>query len=103
MVDFNQLHQSGFIAIAFDHKATLALVVNMLVVQIGKLNEGFIGLFKPVAHHTGVVVELVNKAQIFALKGRSLTCSASVMGIPVVKAERGDGKAAPAGASMLRD
>ena len=69
MVDFHQLHESGLIAIAFDHKATLALIVNMLVVQIGKLNEGFIGLFKPVAHHAGVVVELVNKAQIFALKG----------------------------------
>lgn len=46
MVDFNQLHQSGFIAIAFDDKAALALIVNMFVVQIGELNEGLVRLFK---------------------------------------------------------
>ena len=68
MVDFNQLHQSGFIAIAFDDKAALALIVNMFVVQIGELNEGLVRLFKPVAHDAGVVIELVDEAQIFALK-----------------------------------
>jgi len=69
MVDLNQLDQSGFIAVAFDDKAALTLIVNMFVVEIGKFNEGLIRLFKPIAHYAGVVIELVDKAQIFALKG----------------------------------
>lgn len=40
----------------------------MFVVQIGELNEGLVRLFKPVAHDAGVVIELVDEAQIFALK-----------------------------------
>ncbi len=80
MVDFNQLHQSGFIAIAFDDKAALALIVNMFVVQIGELNEGLVRLFKPVAHDAGVVIELVDEAQIFALKRAEFDVSASVSG-----------------------
>lgn len=68
MVDFNQLNQSGLFAVAFNDKAAFALIVNVFVVQVGKLNKGFIGLFKPVAHNAGVVVELVDKAKIFALK-----------------------------------
>lgn len=69
MVDFNQLYQPGFIAIAFDDKATLALIVDMFVVQIGELNEGLVWLFKSVAHDAGVVIELVDKAQIFPFEG----------------------------------
>jgi hypothetical protein len=36
----------------------------MFVVEIGKFYEGFIGFFKPVAHHAGVVVHLMDKRQI---------------------------------------
>lgn len=68
MVDFNQFHQSGLFTSAFNDKAAFALIVNVFVVQVGQFDKGFIGFFKPVTHNAGIVVELVDKAQVFALE-----------------------------------
>ena len=85
MVDFNQLHQSGFIAIAFDDKAALALIVNMFVVQIGELNEGLVRLFKPASALVALQVTVLLSPSIMsapsvnvaALPGVRATCSPS--------------------------
>ena len=61
VVDLNQLHQPGFFTITFDNKPAFALIVNVFIVKVGELNEGFVGLFEPVAHHAGIVIELVDK------------------------------------------
>jgi hypothetical protein len=68
MVDFNQLNQTGLFAIVFNDKAAFTLIVNMFVVQVGKFDKGFIGFFKPVAHNAGVIIELVDKAEVFSLE-----------------------------------
>ncbi|MOA01489.1 hypothetical protein D3C78_1209000 [compost metagenome] len=64
VVDLHQFHQPDFGALVFDNKAAFALVVDVLVVQVGKLNKGFVRFFEPIAHHAGVVVHLVDERQI---------------------------------------
>ena len=68
VVDLNQLHQPGFFTFTLHNKTTFTLIVNVLIVEIGQLDKGLIRLFEPVAHHAGIVVELVDKAQVFTLQ-----------------------------------
>ena len=69
MVYFNQLHQTGIIAIIRNDKTAFALIVDVFIVKIAQFNKGFIRFFEPIAHHARVIIELVHKAQIFAFKG----------------------------------
>lgn len=64
VIDLHQLHQADLGAFVLDDKAALALIVNVFVVKIGKLDKGFVGFFKPIAHDAGVVVHLVDERQI---------------------------------------
>src|SRR3546814_3145360 len=63
-VDLDQFHHASLFTIAFHHKATFALIVNMLVVQGLQFGEGGKRLFEPVAHHIGIVVQLMHELQI---------------------------------------
>ncbi|MNN95765.1 hypothetical protein D3C81_2146270 [compost metagenome] len=68
MVNLNQFDQTGFFSVALDNETALALVVNMFIVQIRQLNKRLVRLFEPVTHHAGIIIELVNEAQILALQ-----------------------------------
>ncbi|MNL82891.1 hypothetical protein D3C87_2103870 [compost metagenome] len=74
VVDLNQLDQTGLFAVAFDNETALALVVNMFIVKIRQLDKSLVRLFEPVAHDAGVIVELVDKAQILALQRSEFYC-----------------------------
>ena len=54
-----------------DDKTALALIVDMLVVQIRQFHKRLIRLLKPVTHHAGIVVQLMDKRQIFLPSGRN--------------------------------
>ena len=68
VVDFDQLDQPRLVVIGLDDEAALALVVDVFVVKVGQLGEGLVRLLEPVAHDVGVVIELVDKGEVFALK-----------------------------------
>lgn len=68
VVDFDQLDQPRLVGIGLDDEAALALVVDVFVVKVGQLGEGLVRLLKPVAHDVSVVIELVDKGEVFALK-----------------------------------
>ncbi len=68
VVDLDQLDQPGFLPVVFHHKAPLGLIVDVLIIQVRKLHKRFVRLFKPVAHHAGIVIQLMDKVQIFPLQ-----------------------------------
>ena len=68
MVDFDKFDQAGdvvafaaFVRAVFDDEAAFALVADVFVVEVRQFVEGFIGFFKPVAHHVGVVARRCTK------------------------------------------
>ena len=65
-------------------KAALALIVDMRIVERGKFDEGFIRLFKPVAHHAGVVVELMHEVQVFAFQRAQLEAGVGFHGRRII-------------------
>jgi len=68
VVNLHQLYQPGFLAVVLHDEAAFALVVDVLVIEIGEFDKGLIGLFEPVAHDAGVVIQLMNEVQIFPLQ-----------------------------------
>ncbi len=50
------------------HAERVRLVVDVFIVEVGQLGEGFVGLFEPVTHDVGVVVQLMHESQVFALQ-----------------------------------
>ena len=72
VVDLNQFHQTGFFTFTLHDKTAFALIVNVLIVEIRQLNKRLVRLFEPVAHHAGVIVELVDEAQVFTLQRAEL-------------------------------
>ncbi|MNF07271.1 hypothetical protein D3C80_2074150 [compost metagenome] len=64
VVDLHQFHQPDLGAFVGDDKTPFALIVDVFVVEIGKLDKGFVRFFKPIAHHAGVVVHLMDERQI---------------------------------------
>ena len=68
VVYLHQFNQPGFFAIAFDDETAFTLIVNVFVVKVREFDEGLVRLFKPVTHYAGVIIKLVDEAQVFALK-----------------------------------
>lgn len=74
VIDLHQFHQPDFAALVFDDKMPFALIVDVFVVELGKLHKGFIGFFKPITHHTGVMLSIWwMNAKSSRSNGRSLT------------------------------
>ena len=65
VVDLHQLHQAHILALMVHDEAALALVMDVLVVQVLQFHEGLVGLFEPVAHDVGVVVQAVHELEVF--------------------------------------
>jgi len=68
MIDLDKFDQPDALLATFGDKASLALVVNVFVVEITELDIGFIRLFEPVVHDYFVVVQFMDKTQIFPLQ-----------------------------------
>ncbi|CAH0303034.1 hypothetical protein SRABI106_03821 [Rahnella aquatilis] len=64
MINFHQLDQADRSAFVFNNKAAFALVVNMLVIQVGQFDESLVRFFKPVTHDAGVIIKTMNKRQV---------------------------------------
>ena len=68
VIDLDKFDQPDLGPVVLNDKTALALIVDVLVVQIRQFHKRLIRLLKPVTHHTGIVVQLMDKRQIFPLQ-----------------------------------
>lgn len=68
VIDLDKLDQPDLGPVVLNDKTALALIVDVLVVQIRQFHKRLIRLLKPVTHHAGIVVQLMDKRQIFPLQ-----------------------------------
>ena len=74
VIDLDKLDQADLGLIVLDDETALALIVDVLVIQIRQFHKRLIRLLKPVAHHTGIVVQLMDKRQILPLQRAQSDC-----------------------------